>query len=208
MKDKMSNSEDKNQQPQVGMSLKQWLQVIEENREKVSAHVMMIAEEKGVDEEEDLETQMLEIMLANPVVAYLMRVVEEDFGMWNVSLVISKSLLASFFDMTPEVMQIFGVIQEFEAQSAQVMDSWINYHLNREQLKAGVLSNMVDPDLLFNSDFYAAFMLLDKKMISEIKSDLTDLLNNYSILIDVFGAATAHMNDDEEEDFCFDTMYM
>ena len=208
MKDKMSNSEDKNQQPQVGMSLKQWLQVIEENREKVSAHVMMIAEEKGVDEEEDLETQVLEIMLANPVVAYLMRVVEEDFGMWNVSLVISKSLLASFFDMTPEVMQIFGVIQEFEAQSAQVMDSWINYHLNREQLKAGVLSNMVDPDLLFNSDFYAAFMLLDKKMISEIKSDLTDLLNNYSILIDVFGAATAHMNDDEEEDFCFDTMYM
>ena len=204
----MSNSEDKNQQPQVDMSLKQWLQVIEENREKVSAHVMMIAEEKGVDEEEDLETQMLEIMLANPVVAYLMRVVEEDFGMWNVSLVISKSLLASFFDMTPEVMQIFGVIQEFEAQSAQVMDSWINYHLNREQLKAGVLSNMVDPDLLFNSDFYAAFMLLDKKMISEIKSDLTDLLNNYSILIDVFGAATAHMNDDEEEDFCFDTMYM
>lgn len=204
----MSNSEDKNQQPQVEMSLKQWLQVIEENREKVSAHVMMIAEEKGVDEEEDLETQMLEIMLANPVVAYLLRVVEEDFGMWNVSLVISKSLLASFFDMTPEVMQIFGVIQEFEAQSAQVMDSWINYHLNREQLKAGVLSNMVDPDLLFNSDFYAAFMLLDKKMISEIKSDLTDLLNNYSILIDVFGAATAHMNDDEEEDFCFDTMYM
>ena len=204
----MSNSEDKNQQQQVDMSLKQWLQVIEENREKVSSHVMMIAEEKGVDEEEDLETQMLEIMLANPVVAYLMRVVEEDFGMWNVSLVISKSLLASFFDMTPEVMQIFGVIQEFEAQSAQVMDSWINYHLNREQLKAGVLSNMVDPDLLFNSDFYAAFMLLDKKMISEIKSDLTDLLNNYSILIDVFGAATAHMNDDEEEDFCFDTMYM
>ena len=204
----MSNSEDKNQQPQVEMSLKQWLQVIEENREKVSSHVMMIAEEKEADEEEDLETQMLEIMLANPVVAYLMRVVEEDFGMWNVSLVISKSLLASFFDMTPEVMQIFGVIQEFEAQSAQVMDSWINYHLNREQLKAGVLSNMVDPDLLFNSDFYAAFMLLDKKMISEIKSDLTDLLNNYSILIDVFGAATAHMNDDEEEDFCFDTMYM
>ena len=204
----MSNSEDKNQQQQVGMSLKQWLQVIEENREKVSAHVMMIAEEKEADEEEDLETQMLEIMLANPVVAYLMRVVEEDFGMWNVSLVISKSLLASFFDMTPEVMQIFGVIQEFEAQSAQVMDSWINYHLNREQLKAGVLSNVVDPDLLFNSDFYAAFMLLDKKMISEIKSDLTDLLNNYSILIDVFGAATAHMNDDEEEDFCFDTMYM
>ena len=204
----MSSSEDKNQQPQVEMSLKQWLQVIEENREKVSSHVMMIAEEKGVDEEEDLETQMLEIMLANPVVAYLMRVVEEDFGMWNVSLVISKSLLASFFDMTPEVMQIFGVIQEFEAQSAQVMDSWINYHLNREQLKAGVLSNVVDPDLLFNSDFYAAFMLLDKKMISEIKSDLTDLLNNYSILIDVFGAATAHMNDDEEEDFCFDTMYM
>ena len=204
----MNNSEDKNQQQQVDMSLKQWLQVIEENREKVSSHVMMIAEEKGVDEEEDLETQMLEIMLANPVVAYLLRVVEEDFGMWNVSLVISKSLLASFFDMTPEVMQIFGVIQEFEAQSAQVMDSWINYHLNREQLKAGVLSNMVDPDLLFNSDFYAAFMLLDKKMISEIKSDLTDLLNNYSILIDVFGAATAHMNDDEEEDFCFDTMYM
>ena len=204
----MSNSEDKNQQPQVEMSLKQWLQVIEENREKVSAHVMMIAEEKEADEEEDLETQMLEIMLANPVVAYLLRVVEEDFGMWNVSLVISKSLLASFFDMTPEVMQIFGVIQEFEAQSAQVMDSWINYHLNREQLKAGVLSNVVDPDLLFNSDFYAAFMLLDKKMISEIKSDLTDLLNNYSILIDVFGAATAHMNDDEEDDFCFDTMYM
>ena len=143
----------------------------------------------------------------NPVVEHLMRIAEEDLGLWNEALVISKSLLASFFGRSVEVLQIFGVIQEFEAQSANVMEGWINYHLNREQFKGGLLANEVHPgDLLVNSDFYAAFLLLDKKMISGIKSDLSDLLNNYSILIDVLVAATAHMHDDEEDNF--DTMYM
>ena len=202
------NSEDNNQQQQVKMSLKQWVQVIEENREKVLAHVMMIAEEKeeDVDVEVDEEKQMLEIILTNPVVEYLMRIVEEDLGMWNEALVISKSLLAGFFGRSFEVLQIFGVIQEFEAQSAKVMEGWINYHLNREQFKGGILAHEVHPDLLVNSDFFAAFLLLDKKMISGIKSDLSDLLNNYSVLIDVLSAATSHMHDDEEDDF--DTMYM
>ena len=202
------NSEDNNQQQQVKMSLKQWVQVIEENREKVLAHVMMIAEEKeeDVDVEVDEEKQMLEIILTNPVVEYLMRIVEEDLGMWNEALVISKSLLAGFFGRSFEVLQIFGVIQEFEAQSAKVMEGWINYHLNREQFKGGILAHEVHPDLLVNSDFFAAFLLLDKKMISGIKSDLSDLLNNYSVLMDILVAATAHITmHDDEDDF---NMYM
>ena len=213
----MSNSEDKNQEQQVEMSLKQWVEVIKENRENVLSHVMMIADKK-VDVEVDVvvveemqeimkvDEEMLEIISTNPIVEHLMRIAEEDLGMWNEALVISKSLLASFFGRSLEVLQIFGVIQEFEAQSANVMEGWINYHLNREQFKGGLLAHEVHPNLLVNSDFYAAFLLLDKKMISGIKSDLSDLLNNYSVLIDVLVAATAHMHDDEEDNF--DTMYM
>ena len=213
----MSNSEDKNQEQQVEMSLKQWVEVIKENRENVLSHVITIADKK-VDVEVDVvvveemqeimkvDEEMLEIISTNPIVEHLMRIAEEDLGMWNEALVISKSLLASFFGRSLEVLQIFGVIQEFEAQSANVMEGWINYHLNREQFKGGLLAHEVHPNLLVNSDFYAAFLLLDKKMISGIKSDLSDLLNNYSVLIDVLVAATAHMHDDEEHNF--DTMYM
>ena len=199
------------------MSLKQWVEVIKENRENVLSHVITIADKK-VDVEVDevvveemqeimkVDEEMLEIISTNPIVEHLMRIAEEDLGMWNEALVISKSLLASFFGRSLEVLQIFGVIQEFEAQSANVMEGWINYHLNREQFKGGLLAHEVHPNLLVNSDFYAAFLLLDKKMISGIKSDLSDLLNNYSVLIDVLVAATAHMHDDEEHNF--DTMYM
>ena len=178
------------------MSLKQWVEVIKENRENVLSHVITIADKK-VDVEVDevvveemqeimkVDEEMLEIISTNPIVEHLMRIAEEDLGMWNEALVISKSLLASFFGRSLEVLQIFGVIQEFEAQSANVMEGWINYHLNREQFKGGLLAHEVHPNLLVNSDFYAAFLLLDKKMISGIKSDLSDLLNNYSVLIDV-----------------------
>ena len=107
-------------------------------------------------------------------------------------------------DPSHEVMQVIGVIQEYEAQSTKVMEGWMNYHLNREQLKGGLLALKEHPDLLVNSDLHAAFNLLDKKMILEIKSDLSDLLFNYSVLMDVLVAATAHMHDEEDE---FD-MYM
>ena len=73
--------------------------------------------------------------------------------------------------------------------------------VNREQLKGGLLALREHPDLLVNSDMHAAFNLLDKKMILEIKSDLSDLLINYSVLMDVLVAATAHMHDDEEDEF-------
>ena len=207
----MSNSasEDQNQPQQVEMSLNLWVQVIQENREKVLSHVMMIAELKDmaedVEEDLDVDKQILEIILTNPVIKYLMKIAKEDLGLWNEALLISKSLLSSCFGRSVEVMQIFGVIKEFEAQSVKVIDGWINYHLNRDQFKGGLLALKDHPDLLANSDLKAAFLLLDKKMISEIKSDLSDLLNNYSVLIDVLGAATEHMHDGEEEDF---NMYM
>ena len=169
---------------------------------------------------------MMGIISTNPVVEHLEKIAKEDFGMWTEALVMSKTLLSSLFslysrpldhsvlsvtygvdhDPSHEVLQVIGVIQEFEAHAAKVMEGWINYHMNREQFKGGLLAHDVHPNLLVNSDFYAAFLLLDQKMISGIKSDLSDLLNNYSVLIDVLSAATAHMNDDEEDDF--DTMYM
>ena len=204
----MSNTEDQNQPPQVELFLKQWVQVIEENREKVLAHVMMIAEEKQMTEDVDVNVDVdkqMQIILTNPLIEYLMKITKEDLGLWNEALVISKSILSCFFARSVEVMQIFGVIQEFEAQTAKVMDGWINYHLNREQLKGGLLAQLVQTDLLANSDLFAAFQLQDTKMISGLKSDLSDLLNNYSVLIDVLVAATEHMHDDEEDDF---NMYM
>ena len=185
-----------------------------ENRDKVLADVLvMIAEEK------DVENQMMRISSTNPVLDHLMKIAKEDFEMWTQILVMSKTLMASLFslysgpsdhsvlsvsygvdrDPCHELMQVIGVIQQFEAQSAQVMDGWMNYHLNREQLKGGLLVHEVHPDVLVNSDLYAALLLLDKKEVLGIKSDLSDLLVNYSVLTDVLVAATAHMHDDETE---------
>ena len=222
-KDKMSNTEDLNQlneeQQQVEMSLKQWLQVIEGNREEVLAQILKIEGEREMDVDEEM--QMKDIISTNPVVENLMKIAEEEMGKWKETLGISKTFLALLFslysgpvdhsvlsvsygvdhDPCHEVMQVIGVIQQYEAQAAKVMDGWINYHLNREQLKGGLLALLEHPDLLVNSDLHAAFNLLDKKMILEIKSDLSDLLINYSVLIDVLVAATAHLHDDEEDEY-------
>ena len=216
----MNNNEDQ----KVEMSLKEWVKVTEENREKLLALVMKITDERDMEVNADM--QMGEIISTNPVVEHLMKIADEELGTFKEALVVLKSLLTRLFSLhsgpldhsvlsvsygvdhghvSQDVMQILGVIQEYEAQSDKVMDIWINYHLNREQLKGGLLAREDHPDLLFNSDLHAAFNLLDKKMISEIKSELSDLLINYSVLMDVSVAATAHMHDDEEDEF---DMYM
>ena len=216
----MKNNEDQN----VEMSLKEWVKVIEENREKLLALVMKITDERDMEVNADM--QMGEIISTNPVVEHLMKIADEELGTFNEALVALKTLLSRLFSLhsgpmdhsvlsvsygvdhghvSQDVMQILGVIQEYEAQSDKVMDIWINYHLNREQLKGGLLALKDHPDLLFNSDLHAAFNLHDKKMICEIKSELSDLLINYSVLMDVSVAATAHMHDDEEDEF---DMYM
>ena len=213
----MGNTNQSNEeQQQVEMSLKEWVQAIEENRKKALEQVMKIEGEKDLD----VELEMKDIISTNPVVEHLMKIAEEEMGKWKETLVISKTLLARLFslysgpvdhsvlsvsygvdhDPCHEVMQVIGVIQQNEAQAANVMDGWMNYHLNREQLKGGLLALKDHPDLLVNSDMHAAFNLLDKKMILELKSDLSDLLFNYTVLIDVLMAATAHMHDDEEDE--------
>ena len=212
----MNNNEDQN----VEMSLKEWVKVIEENRKKLLALIMKITDERDMEVNADM--QIGEIISTNPVVEHLMKIADEELGTFKEALVVLKTLLSRLFSLhsgpmdhsvlsvsygvdhghvSQDVMQILGVIQEYEAQSANVMDIWINYHLNREQLKGGLLA----PDHQFNSDLHAAFNLLDKKMICEIKSELSDLLINYSVLMDVSVAATAHMHDDEEDEF---DMYM
>ena len=211
----MNNNEDQ----KVEMSLKEWLKVVEENREKLFALVMKITDERDMEVNADM--QIGEIISTNPVVEHLMKIADEELGTFKEALVVLKTLLTRLFSLhsgpldhsvlsvsygvdhghvSQDVMQILGVIQEYEAQSAKVMDIWINYHLNREQLKGGLLALKDHPDLLVNSDMHAAFNLLDKKMILELKSDLSDLLINYSVLIDVLMAATAHMHDDEEDE--------
>ena len=223
----MSNSKDKKKLNEE-QSLTKWVKVIEENRKKVLAHVKMITAETHMDMEVD-EDKMKQIITTNPVVEDLMKIAKEDFGMWTEALVSSKAHLARLFshysrpldhsvlsvsygvdhDLSHEVLQILGVIQEFEAQSVKVMDGWINNHLHREQLKGELLAiSAVHPELLVNSDLYAAFLLLDQKMVSEIKSDLSDLLNNHSVLIDILVAATAHMHDDGDSDTAVNNMYM
>ena len=214
---KMANNTKSEEQQQVEMSLKELFQVIEENRKKAMDQVMKIEGERDLD----VELQMKDIISTNPVVEHLMEIAEEELGKWEEALVVSKTLLARLFslhsgpvdhsvltvsygvdhDPCHDVMQVIGVIQEYEAQSTKVTDGWMNYHLNREQLKGGLLALKDHPDLLVNSDMHAAFNLLDKKMILEIKSDLTDLPLNYSVLIDVLMAATAHMHDDKEDEF-------
>ena len=213
----MNSGKDENQEP-----LKELIQVIEENREKAVAQVMKIEAEREMNW--DAEMQMMEILSTNPAVEQLMRIAEEEFGKWKAALVMAKTNLAQQFSLhsgpvdhsvlsesygvdheaSHGVLQVIGLIQEYEAQSANVMDGWMNYHLNREQLKGGLASLADHPDLLFKSDLFAAFSLLDKKMFMDLKSELSDLLVNYSVFMDVLVAATAHMHDEEDE---FD-MYM
>ena len=220
----MSSDKDQNN---IQDSLKELIQAIEDNREKAVAQVMKIDAEREMDTDTDADAQMqmMKILSTNPAVDQLMRIAEEEFGKWKETLVISKTLLASLFslhsgpvdhsvllsvsygvDHEPShgVLQVIGLIQEYEAQSANVMDGWMNYHLNREQLKGGLLQMVEHPDMLVNSDLHAAFSLLDQKMIIDLKAELSDLLVNYSVFKDVLVAATAHMHDDEDE---FD-MYM
>ena len=201
-------------------SLKELIQAIEGNREKAVAQVMKIEAERNWD----AEMQMMEILSTNPVVEQLMKIAEEEFGKWKAALVMAKTNLAQQFSLhsgpvdhsvlsesygvdhetSHGVLQVIGLIQEYEAQSANVMDGWMNYHLSREQLKGGLLQMVEHPDMLVNSDLHAAFSLLDQKMIIDLKAELSDLLVNYSVFKDVLVAATAHMHDEEDE---FD-MYM
>ena len=195
--------------------LKELIQAIEGNREKAVAQVMKIEAERNWD----AEMQMMEILSTNPVVEQLMKIAEEEFGKWKAALVMAKTNLAQQFslhsgpvdhsvlsesygvDHEPShgVLQVIGLIQEYEAQSDKVMDGWMNYHLNREQMKGGLLASLVDhPDQL-HSDLQAAFSILDKKMFMDLKSQLSDLLVNYSVFMDVLVAATAHMQDEEDE---------
>ena len=207
------------EQQKVEMCLQEWVQIIKENREELLGQIMKIDCEKEMDV--DAEIQKREIISTNPVVDNLMKIAEEELGKYQEALAALKTLLACLFslysgpvdhsvlsvsygvdhDPCHEVMQVIGVIQEYEAQSAKLMDGWMNYHLNREQLKGGLLALMDHPDLLVNSDLHAALNLLDKKMIMKIKSELSDLLVNYSVLMDVLVAATTHMHDDEKGDF-------
>ena len=219
----MSNSENQIQlneeQQAVEVSLKEWIQVIKENREEVLVQIMMI--EGAGEMDVNAEIQMREIISTNPVVEYLMKIAGDEMGKWQQALEVAKTLLTRLFsfysgpvdhsvlsvsygvdhDPSHAVMEVIGVIQQYEAQSAQVMDGWMNYHLHREQLKGGLLALKDYPDLLVHSDMHAAFNLHDKKMILGIKSDLSDLLVNYSVLIDVLVAATAHLHDDGEDEF-------
>ena len=218
----MSSDKDQNNQE----SLKELILAIEDNREKAVAQVMKIDAEREMDTDTDADAQMqmMEILSTNPAVDQLMRIAEEEFGKWKETLVISKTLLACLFslhsgpvdhsvlsvsygvDHEPShgVLQVISLIQEYEAQSAKVMDGWMNYHLSREQIKGGLLQMVEHPDMLVNSDLHAAFSLLDQKMIIDLKAELSDLLVNYSVFKDVLVAATAHMHDEEDE---FD-MYM
>ena len=221
----MANIQSKDQlneeEQSIEMSLQEWVQVIKENREGLLGQVLKIDGEKEMDV--DPEMQMREIVSTNSVVDNLMNIAEGVLDKYQEALAALKTLLARLFslysgpvdhsvlsvsygvdhDPCHEVMQVIGVIQEYEAQSAKLMDGWMNYHLNREQLKGGLLALKEHPDLLVNSDMHAAFNLLDKKMILEVKSELSDLLVNYSVLMDVLVAATTHthMHHDEEGEY-------
>ena len=185
-------------------SLKELIQAIEGNREKAVAQVMKIEAESEMDADTDTdEGAEMEILSTNPTVCQLMMIAEEEFRKWKETLVISKTLLASLFSLHSGpvdhsvllsvsygvdhepfhgVLQVIGLIQEYEAQSAKVMDGWMNYHLSREQIKGGLLQMVEHPDMLVNSDLHAAFSLLDQKMIMDLKAELSDLLVNYSVL--------------------------
>ena len=75
----MSNTEDQNQlneeQLAVEMSLQDWVQLIEENKEELLAQVLKI--EEGMDL--DLDTEMS----TNPVVEHLMKIAVEELEEWK-----------------------------------------------------------------------------------------------------------------------------
>ena len=73
--------------------------------------------------------------------------------------------------------------------SSDIMDTWINYHLTRVQLKAGIdvrrLVAFGETD-----DMCQALVLWDCKMAKEMRSMLNTLLFNYITLEDIVLEAT------------------
>merc|ERR1719213_41667 len=80
---KLSRSDDQhqsNEEQQVEMSIKEWIKVIGENREKLLADVMMISDERNTMDV-DVEQEIRGIITANPVVEHLMGIAKCDFRM-------------------------------------------------------------------------------------------------------------------------------
>ena len=204
----MSNSEDQNQlnveQQPTEMSLQEWIQVIEENREELLEQVMKIEGEEEMDLDDETQTTS-EWLSTNPVAENLIKIAEEEMGKWRETLVTSKfrlllelRVLVSFGVDSHEVLQVLGFIQELEDQADDVMDALLCLSLlkqfcslvNTPEHKSDWETELADIDEM------------DKKMISDVlKLELSDLLRKYADLIEELVGATEHMHDDDEDEF-------
>ena len=75
---------------------------------------------------------------------------------------------------------IIQVIQSMAKWSSDIMDTWINYHITRNQLKADIDVRRLVADKTFGEtdDMCQALVLWDCKMAKEMRSMLNTLLFN------------------------------
>ena len=76
--------------------------------------------------------------------------------------------------------------------SSNIMDTWINYQITRNQLKAGIDVRRLVAGKTFGEtdDMCQALVLWDCKMAKEMRSMLNTLLFNYITLEDIVLEAT------------------
>ena len=91
-----------------------------------------------------------------------------------------------------KVITIIQVIQSMSKWSSDIMDTWVNYHMNRDQLKGGIDIQrlMTEQNFVDTDDICQAIVLLDCKMAKEMKTMLNTIMLNYITLEDIVLDAT------------------
>ena len=89
------------------------------------------------------------------------------------------------------LVTIIKVTMDMSEWVEEVMAGWINYLVTRTQFMAGVsIPNVLaDPEFLETDDMCQAMVLLDYKMVLEVKGVLNNLLMNIQTLEEVVGAS-------------------
>ena len=87
---------------------------------------------------------------------------------------------------------IIQVIHNMSMWSSDIMDTWVDYHIARAQLKEGidVQRLMFNPNYKKTDDICLALLLLDCKMAKEMRSMLNTIMLNYITMEDIVLDAT------------------
>ena len=189
-----------NEMDQSILQIEDLLLQMAENRRKILETLT------GTDEEPEEENTLHDLVLANRNLLFLSEKVDEELNIFNDILVGLKTQMAPLYkkiddqddsvffseykeeSASSKLLEVAGVIQQFEIWCSQAIDVQMQYHLNREQIKESIDFDALQksPMVFLSSDLYHAIKLLDKKMEIELKRIAPSIPLHYHLLIKMF----------------------